>query len=271
MVSHQDLPKLLRGKTILITRAAGQSSHFREQLIEAGAQVIEMPTLVIGAPSSWEALDQAITDLSRFDWLILTSTNGVDYFFARLKLQNKNILDFPSLKIAVVGKKTAESLQDYGGTPTFIPPDFVADSLVANFPESFAGKKILFPRVESGGRDVLVKELSEQEATVIEVAAYESRCPEKITPEVLEALQNHQVDLITFTSSKTVRNFCQLVGNVVDQLPENWLGGIAIASIGPETSKTCRMILGRCTIEAKEYTIDGLVSAILNWSQSLNQ
>jgi len=255
----------LVNKTILVTRSAGQSSKFTELLKNEGAKVIEMPALVITPPSSWHDLDLAINNIDSFDWLILTSTNGVDYFFERLAEKGKDSRGLAGVKIAVVGKKTAESLKTFGLGPDFIPPNFVADSLVANFPEKLSGKKVLFPRVETGGREVLVKELNSQGAEVIEVAAYESSCPENIVPEALLGLQNRHIDVITFASSKTVKNFCYLIGENKDKLPENWLENICIASIGPQTSESCQSLLGRVDVEAKEYTLDGLTEAIIEW------
>jgi uroporphyrinogen III methyltransferase/synthase len=248
----------LAGKTIIVTRSAGQSGEFSNLLISSGANIIEMPTLEIGPPSSWEALDRSIAQLSTFNWLILTSTNGVDYFFDRLSAQNFHALN--GLKIAVVGKKTALSLQERGYQPDFIPPNFVADALVEHFPEEIAGQKILFPRVESGGREVLVKELTAKGAEVVEVAAYESRCPNAIAPEALAALQQRVVDVVAFASSKTVKNFCHLLqqSQPVGENWLSWLAGVKIASIGPQTSKTCQELLGRVDVEAEEYTLEGL-------------
>ncbi|MGK7901803.1 MAG: uroporphyrinogen-III C-methyltransferase [Hormoscilla sp.] len=260
-----DVPPPLTGKTILITRSAGQSSQFRQLLQQEGARVIEMPALEIGPPSSWEALDNAILNLSDFSWLILTSANGVDYFFERLEANRKDSRALAGVKIAVVGKKTATSLQQRGLQPDFIPPEFVADALVAHFPEKLEEqKKILFPRVESGGRAVLVKELTAKGAEVVEVPAYESRCPEEIAPSALLALQGQAVDAITFASSKTVKNFCNLIAAAGDVC----LDKICIASIGPQTSQTCRQLLGRVDIEAREYTLEGLKEAIGQWARS---
>ena len=218
-----------------------------------------MPAIEIVPPSSWSALDNAIAHLSDFDWLILTSTNGVEYFFDRLATQGRDARALAGVKIAVVGEKTASCLKQRGLQPDFIPPNFVADSLVEHFPEPLDGKKVLFPRVETGGREVLVKELTASGAEVMEVAAYESRCPEAIAPSALDALQRRAVDIITFASSKTVQNFCHLLKPHADIN----LDGICIASIGPQTSKTCLSLLGRVDIEAKEYTLDGLLQAIV--------
>ena len=253
----------LQGKTILVTRAATQSADFTTLLQAQGARVVEMPTLEIVPPSSWEALDQAIGHLLTFDWLILTSSNAVEFFFQRLTAQNKDSRALAGVKIAVVGKKTHKSLQAQGLKADYIPPDFVADALVEHFPETVAGKRILFPRVESGGREILVQELSSQGATVVEVAAYQSQCPQHIDPQIFKLLQQRSVDVMTFASSKTVQFFHQLVtqAGMLD------LTGVCVASIGPQTSKTCQELLGRVDVEAKEYTLEGLTQAIVHWSR----
>ena len=256
----------LTGKTVLVTRAAEQSSKFSDLLQKQGATVVEMPALTIAEPSSWQELDSAIAELNSFDWSILTSANGVNYFLARLNTLGKDVRSLAGIKIAVVGKKTASVLQQYQLQPDFIPPDFVADSLVANFPESLGQKKILFPRVETGGRAILVKELTDRGANVVEVAAYQSRCPEAIEPKVWQALQQKQIDIITFASSKTVKNFVQLVKAKLQQDTKiaELLQNVAIASIGPQTSQTCYDLIGRVDIEAKEYTLEGLTEAIIS-------
>ena len=258
-VTPNQLP--LANKTILVTRAAEQSSKFTTLLENQGAIVREMPALVITPPTSWQDLDRAIADFQGFDWLILTSANGVKYLWSRLK----DVRALAGVKIAVVGKKTAATLEQYQIQPDFIPPNFVADSLVATFPETLTGKRILFPRVETGGRAVLVQELTAKGASVVEVAAYESRCPEKMDLQVSNALQNKQIDVITFASSKTVRNFYQLLEQELARKIDfnKILQDIAIASIGPQTSKTCDELLGRVDIEAKTYTLEGLTEAII--------
>lgn len=262
----------LTGKTVLVTRSAGQSSHFSRLLQQEGAEVIEMPALVITPPSSWDELDHAIAQLYNFDWLILTSSNGVEYFFERLHAQKKNNRALGTVQIAVVGKKTAASLKAHGLEPDFIPPNFVADSLVEHFPEPLEGKRVLFPRVESGGREVLVKEITAQGAEVTEVAAYESGCPAQMAPAALEALQQQRVDIITFASSKTVKHFVQLLETSLPgdaqglPIAQSRLQNVCIASIGPQTSITCRQLLGRVDVEAQEYTLEGLIQAIVQWT-----
>ncbi len=225
--------------------------------------MVEMPTLEITPPSDWQDLDDAIARLNEFDWLILTSGNAVDYFFNRLASRLQDVKGLSEIKIAVVGEKTAFILKQRGLQADFIPPAFVAESMVANFPEPVSGKKLLFPRVETGGREVLMKEFSERGAEVTEVAAYQSGCPVTIDPDALAALQNRQVDVITFASSKTVKYFCQLIETSLGETWQAYLEHVSIASIGPQTSKTCHVLLGRVDVEAEEYTLEGLTQAVV--------
>ncbi|WGT68097.1 uroporphyrinogen-III C-methyltransferase [cyanobacterium endosymbiont of Epithemia clementina EcSB] len=257
----------LAGQTVLVTRAAEQSNQFSLMLQQQGARVVEMPALKIIPPSSWKSLDDAIEKLSSFDWLIFTSANGIKFFFQRLEILGKDVRALAGIKLAVVGKKTANVLKKYGLKPDFIPPDFVADSLVENFPESLDNKNILFPRVEIGGRDLLVRELQQQGAQVSEIATYQSECPNNINPKTWEALQQEKINIITFTSSKTVRNFHYLIyqqlGGESPKKISSILAKIIIASIGPQTSKTCYELLGKIDIEAREYTLEGLTKALV--------
>ena len=168
----------------------------------------------------------------------------------------------------MVGKKTAKVLQQRGLNPDFIPPNFVADALVADFPGSVAGLKLLFPRVERGGREVLVKEMTAAGATVTEVAAYESGCPAAPDPRAIAALKAGAVQVITFASSKTVRHCCQLFHQGLGTDWSRLLDSVMIASIGPKTSETCRELFGRVDIEAQEYTLEGLTQAITQWASA---
>lgn len=268
--------KPLTGKNIVITRSVGQVSQFRDRLMEQGAHVLEMPALEIVEPSDWQPLDEAIASLHQFSWLILTSSNAVDFFFARLKVLGKDSRALSGLKIAVVGRKTAVQLEAFGLTPDFIPPNYVADAMVEHFPEvSLDGHRILFPRVESGGRDVLVREFKSQGCMITEVAAYQSRCPDHVPEAVIHAFQNQAVDAVTFASSKTVKHFEQMMRLALDEINpgqseaahsvSELMDSICVASIGPQTSKTCRELLGRVSLEAAEYTLEGLLNELLTY------
>ncbi|MBP0000936.1 MAG: uroporphyrinogen-III C-methyltransferase [Cyanobacteria bacterium SID2] len=262
--SMVDETRPLAGKTVLVTRSTGQSSDFQGMLSAAGANALSTPALEIGPPSSWEALDAAIDRRSEFDWVIFSSSNGVDFLFDRLQNKGLDARALAGLKIAVVGRKTAKSLDRRGLQPDFIPPDFVADSLVEHFPEPVAGRRFLCPRVETGGRELLMRQFTEAGAQVTMVPAYESRCPAALTPEALSALRQGTVDVVTFASSKTVKNFDRLVeaaGGIS-------LEKVALASIGPQTTESCLKYFDRCDLEAEEFTIDGLYQSIVRWADS---
>ncbi len=271
-LAHKTLP--LSGRTILVTRSATQAADFRQGLEAQGATVLEMAALEIVPPSSWEALDDAIAQLSTFDWLILTSANGVQYCMERLLAHGKDARALAGVKIAVVGRKTAASLKQWGLTPDFIPPNYIADDLVAHFPEpeGLKGLRCLFPRVESGGREVLVQELTAQGIDVVEVPAYQSRCPQVADPEILKAIASQSIDALTFASSKTVDHFWQILARspvpspFPHSDPTDWLSllrPIKIASIGPQTSQACIQRFERVDIEAQEYTLEGLTQSII--------
>jgi uroporphyrinogen-III synthase len=255
----------LAHKTILVTRSAGQSSEFTTLLQAEGATVVEMPTLEIQPPSSWVELDGAIGQLETFDWLFLTSANAVNYFFDRCATLKAKPEILQTLKIAVVGQKTAQFLQARGFAANYTPPDFVADSLLENFPEPPAGQRILFPRVESGGREVLVEAFTAHGATITAVAAYQSGCPIAIDPIALAALESGEIDIVSFASSKTVQHFCQLLQQALGDRWQALLDPVIIASIGPQTTLTCETKLGRIDLEAQEYTLPGLTRAIVEF------
>ncbi len=260
--------KALYQQSVLVTRSAEQSTTFSDLLKTQGATVIEMPTLEIVPPSDWTELDQAIATIQTYDWLILTSANAVNYFFDRFLAQGQDLRKLATCKIAVVGKKTAKFLKEQGFYPDFTPPDFVADSLIEHFPEPIAGLNLLFPRVESGGREVLVNSFTNAGAVVREVAAYQSRCPKVADATAIAALRSGKITIITFASSKTVQHFYQLIEQAIGSDWPVVLKNVCIASIGPQTSKTCRELLGRVDVEATEYTLEGLVEGIVRSFQS---
>lgn len=251
----------LSGRTILVTRSAEQASDFSSQLTSLGAEVIEMPALVVTAPSSWDALDLAISRMDAYRWLILTSTNGVEAFFDRLHHHHLDLRALGGVRVAVVGPKTARVAAERGLVADFIPENYDAEGLLAEFPDrELAGARVLFVRVEEGGREVITRQLQTRGALVDEVAGYATVCPERADPSALSALHAGQIDCVTFASSKTVRHFVRLL-----QEDLKLLEGVRIASIGPQTSRTCREYFGRVDIEAASYTLAGLSEAIVTY------
>lgn len=257
----------LRGTTVLVTRAAEQSNQFIKLLEDNGADVLNMPCLCISHPTSYKPLDFAISNLSQYDWIIFTSTNGIDYFIQRLKSQHNSLALSP--KIAVVGEKTAIHLKkEYGLKPDFIPPQFVSDSLIASFPRNnLKGAKILYPQLEAGGRENIVSSFTALGAEVTAVPAYQSTCATQMPLSVKCAFESREIDIVTFASPKTVKCFHELIKA---SKSETILSDICIASIGEITSQKCHQILQRVDIEAQPYTLDGLVKAIINWKTNRN-
>jgi uroporphyrinogen-III synthase len=252
----------LQGRTIAVTRAEQQLGEARRLFEQAGATVLDLPALVIGPPDEWGPLDDALAELEDFHWLVLSSSNGVDAVEERLQRQGGSLAGRPrSLKIAAVGRKTAARLEGLGAPADFVPPQFVADSLIDHFPVSGWGLRLLLPRVQSGGRTVLAEAFGEAGARVVEVAAYESRCPDNLPAATAAALAEGSVDAITFSSGKTVQHTAQLLEQQFGASWQEPLQGVALVSIGPQTSHTCQALLGRVDAEANPHDLDGLVAA----------
>jgi uroporphyrinogen-III synthase len=160
-----------------------------------------------------------------------------------------------------VGRRTADCLADLGAPADFVPPEFVADSLIEHFPVSGWGLRLLLPRVESGGRTVLADAFSAAGARVVEVPAYQSCCPDGLPSGALMDLERGRLDAITFSSGKTVVHTCRLLEQSFGGDWQRCLDGVRVVSIGPQTSRHCRERLGRVDAEAKVHDLPGLVSA----------
>ena len=191
------MSKPLQGCTVVVTRAAEQQGEARTLLEAAGAQVLDLPALVIGPPDDWAPLDDALADLESFHWIVFSSANGVQAVDQRLQRRGRCLSRRPAgLRLAAVGRKTARVLEELGATADFVPPQFVADSLIEHFPVSGYGLRILLPRVQSGGRTVLAEAFGEAGVRVVEVAAYESLCPETMPEITARALAERAVAVI---------------------------------------------------------------------------
>ncbi|MFM7676234.1 MAG: uroporphyrinogen-III synthase [Synechococcus sp.] len=252
----------LAGRRIGVTRAEQQLGQARQLFAAAGAEVLDLPALVLGPPDDWGPLDDALEELEHFHWLIVSSANGVEAVQQRLRRRGSHLAHRPpGLRIAAVGRKTAQVLEELGAPADFVPPAYVADSLIEHFPVSAWGLRLLLPRVQSGGRTVLAEAFGEAGARVVEVAAYETRCPESLPSAALRALQQRELDAITFSSAKTVTHTCQLLERHFGSEWLHCLDGVAVVSIGPQTSARCRAELGRVDAEASPHDLAGLVEA----------
>ncbi len=237
----------LFGKKILVTRARAQASKLSSALKILGAEFVECPTIKIVAPSdNYLAADTAIKNLRGFDWIIFTSANGVEKFFERLKVYG---LDARALnKVAAIGSATAEKLLSFGIIADVVPKDFVAESLAESLKDFVDGKKVLLARAEVA-RDVLPKSLKTFGAEVTIAPIY------KTEVEPPAQIDFDSIDLITFTSSSTAKNFVAAYGaEVLKKIPS--------AAIGPITAQTLKNFDVMPAVVAEEFTIGGLVKAI---------
>jgi uroporphyrinogen III methyltransferase/synthase len=254
--------KPLSGKKILITRPREQSGEFTAQLKKLGAEVIELPTIEIVPPKSWEKLDRAISQLKSYDWIIFTSANGVHFFWQRLK-EKRKYRDLPSsLKICAIGPATALQLKEKNIPVSFIPKEYIAESILKGFGRiPIKGKRILLARAKKA-RDILPKGFRKMGGIVDVVEVYRTIRSKREARRLKKLLLEEKIDAITFTSSSTVDHFAELLKEV--DLKKT-LKDIAIACIGPVTSQTARKRGMKVHIQPKEYTIPGLSKAIAKY------
>jgi len=241
----------LFGRSVVVTRAREQASDLRARLETLGADVLELPTIAI------EPIDFALPDLGAYDWLVLTSVNGVVAFFERgLEPAGLDARALSALRVAAIGPGTARELAARGIRADLVPERFVAEALVDAFPEPEPGPgaRVLLARAEQA-RDTLVEGLRARGYDLDVVAVYRTVTTQPDSHAV-ERVRRGDVDAITFTSSSTVTNLCDALGRVPDRQP-------LVVSIGPVTSATARARGLRVDAEASEHTIDGLVATLL--------
>ena len=247
----------LFGKRILVTRARSQASKLTAKLENFGAEVLETPAIALADPAdNYAALDKAIDHVADYHWLIFTSANGVGRFFARLFKAGKDARALGYAKIAAIGSATAEKLKQYGLVADVIPQEYRAEGVV----EALKGKlpphaKILIPRAEEA-REVLPDTLREMGAEVEVAPAYRTVCGQVDGEALAAELKEGRIDMVTFTSSSTVKNLVNIIGSA------DVLQGVKTACIGPVTADTAKSLGIEPDIIAKEYTIDGLVETI---------
>ncbi len=251
----------LFGRRIVVTRAREQASDLVGRLGDLGAECLECPTIRVVPPvDDYAALDAAIGRIDDYHWLVFTSVNGVSRFFERLFAGGRDARALGQVRTAVIGPATAQRLAAFGLSSDIVPASFRAESVVAAFGDlDLRGARVLLPRAAEA-RPVLPLELGRMGARVDEVAAYRTVPDENGRAALLEALENGGIDMVTFTSSSTVRNFKALLpAHRVQAL----MAGVTVASIGPITSQTAAELGLRVDLTAETYTIDGLVEAIL--------
>lgn len=254
--------KPLSGQRVLVGRARHQAGKLSAELRKLGAQVIEVPFIEIRPPRTFRLMDRVIANLAGYDWLILTSVNGVDAFWERLRKHRRNKTHLAHLRIAAIGPATRKAIEKRGLAVHVVPEEYIAESVVESLRKEIGGKHVLLARARVA-RDVIPTELRRLGADVDVVEAYETVVP-AASRSKLRALfrsPSRRPTVVTFTSSSTVRNFVDLAGKAAALAAARH--GTRFASIGPVTSGTLRELSLPVDIEAAEYTIPGLVAAIV--------
>lgn len=249
----------LTGTRILVGRARHQAGSLAASLRSLGASVIEIPFIEIRKPQSFVPIDQALKNHKTYDWLILTSANGVEAMWERLRKLRITRRELKHLQIAAIGPATKKAIVKHGFKVQMVPEEYVAESVVKGLQDKVKDKRVLLVRAKVA-RDVIPDSLREAGATVDVVEAYETVVPEKSKTRLREVFKNKErrPHVITFTSSSTVRNFVDLVGGVKASFKD-----VQFASIGPVTSGTLRELGLSVSIEAQEFTMGGLIRAII--------
>jgi uroporphyrinogen-III synthase len=259
----------LKGIRVLVGRAKHQAGVLSGELRERGATVIEIPFIEIRKPKSFKPLDGALKSLHTYDWLILTSVNGVEAMWERMRKLTLRQGHRRSLRVAAIGPATKKAIEQRGQRVHIVPKEYVAESVVRSLKNKVKGKRVLLVRAKVA-RDVIPHELRKAGAHVDVVEAYETLVPQS-SRSLLRAILNNpekRPQLVTFTSSSTVRNFVELLGSHRaargrERPRHSSLDGILMASIGPVTSATLRELGLPVGIAAQEFTIPGLVAAIV--------
>ncbi len=250
----------LAGTRILVGRARHQAGSLSASLRSLGAAVIEIPFIEIHKPQSYRPLDDALKNIRNYDWLILTSANGVEAMWERLRKLRIARRNLKHLHIAAIGPATKKAIVKHGLKVKMVPEEYVAESVVKGLRDKVNGKRVVLIRAKVA-RDLIPDELRAAGAQVDVVEAYETVVPEKSRVRLRELIKNasRRPHIVTFTSSSTARNFAELLGKV----KPGSLRSVQFASIGPVTSATLRELQMPPTIEAREFTMGGLIRAIV--------
>jgi uroporphyrinogen III methyltransferase/synthase len=250
----------LFGQRVLVTRTRDQASALSARLRALGAEPIELPTIRITPPDDWALLDAAVAKLSDFDWIVFTSVNGVKHFWKRLVHAGLDARALYGTRLAAIGPSTSEELSTHGLHADYVPDEYVAEAVAAGLGE-VRGQRVLLPRADIA-RPALADLLREGGAKVVEVTAYRTLRPEINAGKLRNLLTG--ITVATFSSSSTVRNLAAIARDGGFDLPQA-LVDATIACIGPITAETARDLGLPVHVMAEQYTIDGLVEALIGY------
>jgi uroporphyrinogen III methyltransferase/synthase len=260
----------LFGKRILITRPRDQADALTDLVESLGAEAIEAPMIRIVPPDDYTPLDEACANVERFDWIIFASVNATDVFLKRLLDSPRDVRALKGVKLCAVGPATAERLVARGLKVDLVPAEFRAEAVVRAMAEDgpLEGLNVLLPRADIG-RDVIGDELRRHGAQVAEVVAYRTVVTDLERgeePDVYRLLLERRIDVVTFTSPSSVRNFVRVLGA---EPAADLLRTTVVASIGPVTAEAAAQCDIETTVMPQEYTIRALADAIVEYFQIL--
>jgi uroporphyrinogen III methyltransferase/synthase len=251
--------KPLWGKRIVVTRSRAQASILADQLKDLGASVIEFPTIEITPEKDMGGLHNAFNRIDTYSWIIFTSVNAVDIFFQEMNNCGLDIRCLQGINICAIGPATCESLARRGIKAEIVPTEFRAEGLITELEQKVKpGQSVLLPRAR-GARTILPETLAAMGAHIEEINLYCAAPVNHANSAHLKQIRAGEVDLVTFTSSSTVKNFVNIIG----QENIEKMAGIKVGCIGPVTAETARSHGLKVDFTAREYTIKGLVEAIL--------
>lgn len=261
------LKQPLQGITVVVTRAASQAAELSGALESYGAKVLVCPTIEIRELESYERLDEALDHLYGYDWLILTSANGVEFFMRRLAARGLKVADLDELKVCAIGRRTAERLHDAHVHVDVIPSQSTAEGVFTALSEFVGGTErlrglnVLLPRA-AVGRDHLPEALEQAGARVDVVPTYQTVVPENFDRGKLSAMLAGSGDCIAFTSPSTIKNLAKLfdTNDLGHALP-----GVVIACIGPVTAAAAVEYGLRVDIQPSQQTVHDLAQAIADY------
>lgn len=275
----------LVGKYVLVTRTREQANALSAHLRLVGALPVELPVIRIAPPQDWSPLDRALRNLvaGAYDWLILTSANGVRMVLERLDALGQGPQVLAAVRIATIGPATAAALESYGLSAALVPDEYIAEGVAQALRRdairrgvTLHGQRMLLARAAQA-RQVLSRELEGEGVRIEVVAAYQTlpvaRDDER-GREVITLLRQQRLDVVTFTSSSTVHHFMHWLSQSAPDIaillayPGKQPVRPLVACIGPITAQTARDYGLEVSVVAREFTTVGLVEALVTYEET---
>lgn len=263
-MNNRDSERPLKGRTVLLTRAQGQSMETATQLERFGANVVYCPAIEFVEPDTWQPLDAAIDSLADYNWIIFTSANGVRFFVGRLQVRGLIVDSLEKLTVCAIGPATSRALEESGISASLVVRDSKAEGALVEIIDHvrkprLEGLRFLVPRAKVA-REFLPDKLRRLGARVDAVEAYQTIKPESDGVAIRKLLENRKIDAVTFTSSSTVSNFAAIVGT--EDL-SHLLQDIVVACIGPITARTAAEYGLTVVAQPATYTSEALVKILV--------